>query len=326
MFRLFVALNLLFINLSLAEDSIDSCKLKVIDSGSIVNQTLQIPLQNNQRLVFSTTAPNAKILKHDPYLSLYIIEDKKSFKYPFKVNTNITSGVFGVDNKSVIEGKIIKRQVGLNSFAIFNKQLSLPSLLLSSCCALQGIVTDRGIIETEYIERFLKVKKVTYGDFGIRVQSLNSAVLVVSSNPFLKENNFKKDDVILELDGKKVKDSATFMRDVLFSEIDSLHTVKIKRANELLTLSVKTQNRVGGGYLSDTFLEFLGISFDKNLFITKIDKKAEHHGLKLGDRLLQVNKKDVKKEGDILEIVDNKNKSIHLLFEREQFQFFVKVN
>jgi hypothetical protein len=325
-FRLFVALNLLFINISLAEDSIDSCRLKVIDSKSIVNQTLQIPLQNNQRLIFSTTAPNAKILKHDPYLSLYLVEDKKSFKYPFQVNKNRTSAVFGVDNKSVIEGKILKRQVGLNNFATFSKQVSSPSLLLSSCCALEGIVTDRGIIQREYIERFLKVKKVTYGDFGIRVKSINSEVVVSSSNPFLKENSFKKGDIILELDGKKIKDSATFMRNVLFSEIGSLHTLKIKRGNELLTISARTQNRAGGGYLSDTFLEFLGISFDKNLFITKIEKKAEHHGLKLGDQLLQVNKKDVKREGDILEIVDNQNKSTHLLFEREHFQFFVKVN
>ncbi|MBW6489378.1 PDZ domain-containing protein [Sulfurimonas sp.] len=326
MFRLFVALNLLFINLYACKGGIDSCKLKVIDSESIVKQTLQIPLQNNQRLIFSTTAPNAKILKHDPYLSLYLVEDKKGFKYPFKLNMNIPSGVFCVDNKSVIEGKIIKRQVGLNSFAIFSKQISSPSLLLNSCCALEGIVTDRGIIQREYIERFLKVKKVTYGDFGIRVKSVNSAVVVISSNPFLKENSFKKGDIIVELDGKRVKESARFMRDVLFSEIGSLHTLKIKRANELLTISAKTQNRVGGGYLSDTFLEFLGISFDKNLFITKIEKKAERHGLKLGDQLLQVNKKDVKREGDILEIVDNQNKSTQLLFEREHFQFFVKVN
>ncbi|MFA5235051.1 MAG: PDZ domain-containing protein [Sulfurimonas sp.] len=326
MFRLFVALNLLLINLSLAEESIDSCKFKVIDSKSIVNQTLQIPLQNNQRLVFSTTTPNAKILKHDPYLSLYIIEDKKSFKYPFQVNKNRTSAVFCVDNKSVIEGKILKRQVGLESFATFSKQVSSPSLLLSSCCALEGIVTERGIIQREYIERFLKVKKVTYGDFGIRVATVNSAVVVISSNPFLKGNLFKKGDIILELDGKKVKDSATFMRDVLFSEIGSLHKVKIKRANELLTISAKTQNRVGGGYLSDIFLEFLGISFNEELHVTKIEQSARGYGLKAGDKLLRVNGVDVKKLQEISQILDNPKKPVNLLLQREQFQFFVKVN
>lgn len=326
MFRLFVALSLLFLNLYSVDDSIETCKLKVIDSKSIVNQTLQIPLKNNQRLIFSTTPPNAMILKHDPYLSLYLVEDKKSFKHPFVVNGKAGSGTFGVDNKSVIEGKILKNQEGLNSFATFSKHLSAPSLLLNGCCALEGIVTQRGIIQREYIERFLKVKKVTYGDFGIRVKSVDSAVVVDSSNPFLKGNLFKKGDMILELDGKKVKESATFMRDVLFSEIGSLHTVKVKRENELLTLSAKTQNRVGGGYLSDTFLEFLGISFNEELYVTKIEQSARGYGIKAGDKLLRVNGVDVKKLQEISQILDNPKEPVNLLIQREQFQFFVKVN
>jgi len=273
-FRLFLALNLIFLNLYACKGGIESCRLKTVDSGAIVKNSLHIPLQNNQKLIFSTTRPNTKIIKHDPYLSLYLVEDKKNFKYPFKLNINQSLGSFGVDNNSVIEGKIIKKQVGLNSFATFSEPLSAPSLLLNSCCALEGIVTPQGIIEKEYIARFLNSKKVAYGDFGIRVKDSGSAVIVSSSNPFLKENLFKKDDIVLELEGKKVKDSASFMRDVLFSEIGSVHSVKIKRANEFITISAKTQNRAGGGYLSDTFLEFLGISFDKNLFITKIEKKA----------------------------------------------------
>ncbi|MGE4420057.1 MAG: PDZ domain-containing protein [Sulfurimonas sp.] len=326
MFRLFLALNLIFLNLYACKGGIESCKFKTLDSGAIVKNSLHIPLKNNQNLIFSITRPNAKIIKHDPYLSLYLVEDKKNFKYPFRLNMNQSLGTFGVDNNSVIEGKIIKKQVGLNSFATFSEPLSAPSLLLNSCCALEGIVTPRGIIEKEYIEHFLNSKKVAYGDFGIRVKDICSAVTVSSSNPFLKENLFKKDDIVLELDGKKVKDSASFMRDVLFSEIGSVHSVKIKRVNEFLTISAKTQNRAGGGYLSDTFLEFLGISFDKNLFIIKIEKKAEHYGLKLGDKLLQVNLKDVENEEEILEIIDNPKKSANLLFQREHFQFFVKVN
>lgn len=326
MLRLLLALNLLFLNLYACKGGPDSCRLKVVDSKAIACTSLHIPLKNNQKLIFSKTKPNAKIIKHDPFLSLYLVEDKNSFKYPFRVNINQSLGSFGVDNSSVIEGKIIKKQVGLNSFATFSEPLYAPSLLLNSCCAIEGVVTERGIIEKEYIAHFLKSKKVTYGDFGIRVKDVGSDVVVFSSNPFIKENRFQKGDVLLELDGKKIKNSATFMRDVLFSEIGSLHSVKIKRGNELLTLSAKSKNRVGGGYLSDTFLEFLGISFDKNLFITKIEKKAEHYGLKLGDKLLQVNIKDVKNEEEILEMMDNPKKSANLLFEREHFQFFVKVN
>ncbi|MDD5373891.1 MAG: PDZ domain-containing protein [Sulfurimonas sp.] len=326
MFRLFLALNFLFFNLYACEGDFDSCRLKVVDSEAIVNQTLQIPIGNNQRLIFSKTAPNVKIIKHDPYLSLYLVEDTKKFKYPFKINMNIGTGLFGVDNNKIIKGKIVKQQIGLESFAAFSEQLPTPSLLLNSCCSLEGIVTERGIIEKEYIERFLKSKSVSYADFGIKVNDVGSAVVVSSSNSILKNNLFKKDDIILEFDGKKVKNSAALMREMLFSQIGSTHSIKIKRGSEVSVISATSQDKKGGGLLNDTFLEFLGLSFDKNLVIKKIEKNAEQYGLKIGDKLLQIDTKSVKNEQDIFDIMSDSKKSANLLFQREQFQFFVKLN
>ena len=66
-------------------------------------------------------------------------------------------GVASVDEKIAIEGKVVKKQIGLNSFATFSEPLSAPALLLNSCCTLEGIVTSEGIIEKEYVERFLKM-------------------------------------------------------------------------------------------------------------------------------------------------------------------------
>ena len=326
MFRLFLALNILFLNLYACDGGFDSCRLKTIHSGAIVNQTLHIPLQNSQKLIFSRTKPDAKIIKYDPYLSLYLVEEKKKFRYPFRVNMNLTLGTAGVDDKMVSEGKIAKRQIGLNSFATFSEPLSAPSLLLNSCCALEGIVTPKGIIEKEYIVRFLNTKEVSYSDIGIRVEDINKMVVITSSNPFLKNNPLQKGDTVLEFDNKKVKDSATLMRNILFSSVGSMHKIKIKRDSKILTFSVESQNRAGGGYLSDTFLEFLGVSFDENLCIVKIERKAEHYGLKLGDRLLEVNMLHVKNREDILTLIDNEKKSSNLLFQRDKFQFFVKVN
>lgn len=326
MFRLFLALNFLLLNLYACKGGFEACKLKTIHSSSIVNDTLQIPIQKNQRIVFSTKTPNAKIIKHDPYLSLYLIEDGKKFKHPFRINNKLSLGTAAVNSKMAIEGKIVKKQVGLNSFAKYSEPLFAPSLLLNSCCALEGIVTPKGIIEKEYIERFLKVKKVSYADIGIRVKDEKKLVIVKSSNPFMKGNPFKTGDCVLELDGKKVKDSASFMRDILFSKIDSIHKVKIKRASDLLTFSVKSQNRDGGGFISDTFLEFLGISFDKDSYIVKIEKKAMKYQLKLGDRLLGINGQKIKSEEDVLNILAKSKESSHLLFQRDQFQFFVTVD
>ena len=326
MLRLLLALTLLYLNLQACRGGAESCRQKVSDSRAITEQRVQIPIQNNHLLIFSKTPPEEKIIKHDPFLSLYIIQDTKKFKYPFKINNKLSLGIIGIDSNKALEGKIVKKQLGLESFAKFSKPLSSPSILLNSCCNLEGIVTERGIIEKEYVERFINIKNVSYGDFGIRVYDESSAVVVKESNPFIKSNQLKVGDIILELDANRVKDSASFMKNILFFSIGSTHNVKIKRDNKIVTLRSITQKRVGGGYLDDVYLEFFGLSFDKKLFLIKIEKKAQHFGLKIGDRLLQVNTKDIKGADDIFDKTDKVKNSLNLLFEREHFQFFVKVN
>ena len=326
MFRLFILFNLLFLNLYACKGGYQSCKLKIKDSKSIQNKQLNLSVKKHQRLIYASKKPVGKILKHDPYLSLYLVEDKKGFKYPFLINYRLALGVAGVDEKRAIEGKIRKHQVGLNHLATFSEPLSVPSILMTSCCSLEGIVTPKGIIEKEYIDRFLKIKKVEYADIGIRVEDKKKLVLVNAINPFIKDNPFRVDDCILAFDGKKVHNASELMRWILFSKIGSQHTVKIKRNGKIISIKVKSQNRYGGGKLSDTFLEFLGLSFDKKLRIVKIEPKAKKYQLKLGDKLIQINKKNITTEAEILKIISHSKESSYLLFERYQFQFFVKVN
>ena len=325
MLRLFVALSLLFLNLYACKGGYNSCIHKINDSKAIENTLISIPVKRHQRLLFSHTKPNAKILKHDPFLSLYLIEDKKGFLYPFKIQYQPILGTACVDNKRAIEGKIIKHQIGLNQFATFSEQVYYPSLLLTSCCSLEGLVTPEGIIEKAYLKRFIRIKKVSYSDIGIRVRDENKLILVDAINPFLDENNFQIDDCIIKFDKKKVRNSAQLMRWILFSKIGSFHTVLVKRDGKYKTLKMKSSKRIGGGYLSDTFLEFLGISFDKKLNIISIEPKAKQYHLKIGDRLLQINQKKITTQGDILKMISNSKESSNILFEREHFQFFVKI-
>ncbi|MEN8302806.1 MAG: PDZ domain-containing protein [Campylobacterota bacterium] len=326
MLRLFVALNLLLLNLYACKGGYDSCKNKINDSNSISNNILQIPVKKHQRIIFSRTTPDAKVLKHDPFLSLYLVEDKKGFKHPFKINHRLTLGTAVVNQKEAVEGKILKRQVGLNSFAMFSECITVPSLLLTSCCSLEGIATPEGVIEKAYIDRFINIKKVSYSDIGIRVKDEKKSVVVKVINPFMQGNPFKVNDFILEVNGKRVKNASGVMRDILFSKIGSTHNVKVKRNSKVLTLKTKSQKRYGGGYLSDIFLEFVGISFDKNLKVVKIEEKAKKYSLKLGDKLLKINQKEITTEADILETISKSEESTNLLFVRDDFQFFVKIN
>ncbi len=325
MLRLFLLLNLLLLNLYACKGGYDSCKQKIIDSNSLQNNVMTLPVKNNQRLVFSTTPPEGKILKRDPYLSLYLVEDKKGFKHPFTINNRLTLGTATVNAKRAIEGKIRRRQIGLNRLATFSEAVDAPSVLLTSCCSLEGIVTPRGIIEKEYLQRFINVKKVTYSDIGIRVDDAVNCVKVISINPYMRENPFMIGDCVLSFDGKKVKDAATLMRWILFSKIGSTHTLKIKRDSKYLTLKVKSQNRHGGGYLRDIYLEFLGLYFNRNLEIVKIAPRARKYGLKLGDKLLEINQNSVPAKDKIEKTVSQSKKPVNLLFARDHFQFFVKI-
>lgn len=329
MLRVFLAL-VLFLSSVVAcqcKEGHRLCLKKVKDSNSISNSKLQVPIAKHKRVVFCTTKPSGKILKHDPYLGLYLIEDKKGFLYPFKIDKKTPKRLWAVNNKMVISGKIIKKQVGLNNFATFSKPLFYPSVVVDSCCDLEGIVTPKGIIQKDYIERFVKSNRVEYGDIGIRTRDKKGCIEVESYNPFLKNNPFRVGDCVVKYDGKKVLDASALMKDILFSKIGSTHKVVVKRGSKIIALdNITTKKRRGGGYLSDTFLEVLGISFDKDLYITDISQDARKYQLKLGDRLLEVNYKAVTNEEDILKSISQSKKHTYLLFERDNFEFFIKVN
>ncbi|MDD5157840.1 PDZ domain-containing protein [Sulfurimonas sp.] len=329
MLKLLFLLVALFLNLfALCGNSanFDSCKQKVIDSKTVVNESLQIPIEKNQRLIFSQTPPTQKIIKYDPFLSLYLVEESYGFKYPFRFNSKFSGNRAVINDKVALKGEIVKHQIGVDSFAQYSQNLLNLGVVINGCCYLEAIVTPRGAIEKEYIQRFIDTKKVSYGDFGIKIKDTEKSVIVDESNPFLDGNLFKKGDLIVEFDGKKVTNSAALMRDILFSEVGSAHSAKVRRDGSELMLNMTTKNRESGGFVSEKPLEFFGISYDENLLVIKTDKEAEAHGVIVGDRLLQIEAQSVKTKEDIYKIFSGGKKTAILLFQRDDFQFFVNIN
>ncbi len=328
MLRVLLLLNFLFLNLYACQGGYESCKQKIIDSSTIVGDNLEIPISKTKRLIFTQnlkTLQNSKIIKKDPFLSLYLVKNKKYFRYPFRFNINYSLGVASVNKTKAVEGIVTKKQIGLNSFAKFNTKTSYPTLLITSCCSLEGVVTPKGIIEKSYLKHFLYSKNKDYGDIGIRVVKKGRKVVVSQSDPFMIKNRFKKGDTILEFDSKKVGSLSSFMKKILFSKVGKEYRVKIKRDSKILNLNVVVAKRYGGGFLSDTFLEQKGIYFDKNLYITKIEDRAKHYNLKVGDHLLESNDSLVKNQDSLREHISNFKDFALLLFERDGFQFFIKV-
>ena len=326
MLRLFLLLNLFLLNLYACKGGYDSCKLKLLDSKAIHSNSIHLPIAKNQRLVYSKTTPKEKILKTDPFLNLYLVEDKKGFKYPFIINKNAPLGMASVNERDAIEGKITRAQIGLNSLALFSEVISYPSVLTNSCCSLEGIVTPEGIIEKDYINRFLHTKDTRYSDIGIRVKQSKKCVEVLSVDPYFLDNPFRQGDCIIELNSKKVTDAASFMKSVLFSKIGSKHKVKVKRDSKIYAFNLTSYERHGGGYLSDTYLEQKGIFFDNELNVVKIEREFKNYELKVGDKLLTVNGVRVHNKQELINYMSKYKDFSFLLIEREHFQFFVKIN
>lgn len=323
--RLFFLLSFLFLNLHACKNGYFSCVAKVKDSQTIQENSLSIPIANNKRLVYSKQIPNAKIFKHDPFLNLYIVEDKKHFQYPFDINMRIQLGTAVVNDKTFKEGKVVKEQVGLNTLGVYSAKVKSPAVITSSCCALEGIITPDGFIDKYYLKNFITNKTADYGDIGIRVEDQKGCIKIVASNPYLKNNPLKRGDCVLEFDGKKISTASELMRIILFSQVGSQHTIKIKRDGKVQTFTVESYKRTGGGEVSDTFLEFRGIFFNKKLHIVGLNQYFKDYGMQLGDKLIQVNGVHVKNQDELREYVENFQDFSRLLFERKNFQFFVNI-
>lgn len=325
MLRLFLLLSLFFFNLYSCQGGYSSCIAKAKDAHIFQNGALYIPVKNNKILLYSEKTPNVKILKYDPFLSLYLIEDRKKFPYPFDVNMRLQLGTAVVTQRRAKEGRVLKNQIGLNSLAKYSATLQTPALITSSCCSLEGIMTRRGVIQKEYLKRFLSKTPVGYADIGIRVVNSRGRVVVSARDPYRKNNPFKKGDIIISLDSKRVVAASRFMRKILFSKVGTKHRVKIKRGSRYITINTMAKKRYGGGDISDTFLEQKGIYFDETLHIVKLSKYFREYGLLLGDQLLQVNGTTVKNQEELLRYIEDFKDFSSLLFERKKFQFFVNI-
>ena len=323
--RLLLYFTLFFIELHACDGGYASCIAKVRDSQAIQQKQISIPLKDKKRLLYAESKPNKEILKFDPFLGLYLVKDTKAFAYPFDLNMHLQLGTAMVTKSCSREGRFTQDQQGLNNLALYSEPLLYPALLTSSCCSLEGIVTSRGIIQKEYINRFLTNQSVTYGDIGVRLKDTKKGIVVDAKDPFIENNPFKKGDIFVAFDKYKVENTADVMQKILFSSLGKKHIVEIKRNKKSLTFHVITTKRYGGGLVSDTFLESKGLFFDKELRLCEITGSFKNYGLKLGDKLIQVNGVLIRNQEELREYIENSKDYSSLLFERNGFEFFVNI-
>lgn len=325
----FVLIFLLTLELFSCSSGFHLCKKKVSDAKVFSSSSLfWIPLKNSTRLIYSKCKPDFKYKKYDPYLGIALISDKSHFAYPFKLKSKYTKSLSAIGKKSQVYGFIAQQQCGVEKLAKFSKPLKEASVITDNCCDMQGVSVGDGIIDRYYLKHFLNFRgrDVLYADAGIRIDKRGLLLHVKSVNPFFSEQKFHTNDIILAFDSKRVNSLCKLKRQILFSKIGSTHRFKILRNTKTVYIDVKFQKRLGGGLLSDTFLEHLGLYFDENLCINRRTPQSVKAGLNIADCLIQINFKDVNSDKQIRQSIKSADIDNALLFERNNFQFFIHIN
>ncbi len=301
-----------------------TCKQKLRDASAFHATSLALPIGNNMRLVYSETKPDTA-LKYDPLLGLALIPDQKKFKYPFHFADTASKGLGAILKSQIVEGEIVSHQCGLDRLACFSKPLQGIGIVSDRCCALDAIVTPRGIIEQRYLEHFMRKDFSGYGDAGIQFAVRHKRVEITQINPYFEDLALKVGDVIVAFDGKNVSSVCALKEKILFSSPDTIHTCKVLRGNQTLHVKVKLRQKLGGGLVNESYLERSGIMLDSQLCIAKASAQTQALELKAGDCLKAVNYKTVATHNRVSALLRGDNADNLLLFEREGFEFFIHI-
>lgn len=260
--------------------------------------------EGNLEVIFSPTLPlNLKIIKADPFVGLYIVQNKKTrYSYDFlsidsyAKSKELSAIGFNYSKK----GKILKPQRGFVEYGEFSSPIPRNGVISNICYQIYGLgVGSKYFIDKKYLDRFLNEKSAYYGDIGVRVLQKDSYVLVYQVDPFFNKNPFQIGDVILSINDKNITSYQNFEWIVSNLAYKKPAEIEFIRNGQKQKLTVIADKRYGGFLLPDTFLERFGISLDKTLTITDIDENSKNTlGLKVGDRLVWISQKPILKDSD----------------------------
>ncbi|MBE0491200.1 MAG: PDZ domain-containing protein [Sulfurospirillum sp.] len=291
-----------------------------------------IAVDAHRAVAYSKTKPTHPYIKHDPFLNLYLFESKKPLK-PVKLKDTkylkIGEWIAGADERSLYAGNLAQMGDIMDSFYLQNAKLDANSMVLCLCCEVYGLGTGGGtFIGSEYIKRFLTQTNPFYGDIGVLFEQKGQNFYIKQLNPLHAGEELRLGDELVKIDGKKPSSLKTLNQYILFAKEKQKIKLEILRDNAPLNCELQVFSRFGGDSVSDPFLEKKGIFLNQSLVIVKITKDSfgDTSGLKIGDKLLQINGLDINDTAKLKHfLTTTKMKTVQMLFERNNFQFFIKL-
>lgn len=335
MVRFFVALAI-FLQVGFAANftypDFRQCYNKNIKSFVYFGDIRAVAITKNLAVAYSKSTPKVPFVKFDPFLNLYLFASKKPL-IPVRLKSThllkLGEWIAGMDDDSLYAGNFAKSGDLLDTLYLQNAQMSSNSIISCLCCQVYGLGIGNGtFIGSEYIQRFLDAKEIFYGDIGVRFEKNGKDFEVAEIDPFYKNQSLQIGDKISKVNNKNITSLKQLNQAILFAKPKSKINLEFMRANSMQKSSATVVSRVGGGNLSDSFLEQKGIFLDKDLRIIAIEPKsfAAQKGLKVGDKLMYIDKMKLESQKTLRKYLSNtKAKYFQLLFDRHDFQFFVKM-
>ena len=302
---------------------------KLKDSSFFLGLYKPVAITKYYGVLYSDKKLNIKYDLYDPFLGLYRIKHKN--KYYFKFFKKKPKKLAFISSMRIKKGVFLKEQIGLDNLAIFSKKSLVNSIVTDYCCGIYGFgIGGNEVIDKDYLQRFLNLKKVSYTDLGFDIFLKGKGIFIKYINPFI-DSPLEVNDQILKHNGKKIKSASKFLKNILFSKLGSKHKITYKREGSIDSAYIIGQKKLAGGLIKQSFLENIGIYLSDNLQIQTLieNSLASNFGLKKNDKIFMINSKIVKNHKDIKKLLSNLKKDetkLSFLIERKGFQFFLNLD
>lgn len=299
--------------------------------------TRAIAISENKAIAYSKEKPSVPFIKHDYLAHLYLFESPKPLiPIKLKPTDELKPGEWlaSMSENSLIVVNFSKIGKGANDYFEHSGRGEQNSIVAGLCYEMYGLgIGDKFFISSESLEKFIASKNASYIELGARFEENNETIVVEFVDPNNKETKLKAGDKILSLNGKKVKNLSEFQEAVLASKSSQKLSASIQRDNvwieqNLLAVSkpkVLPKPKVVEPK-KESYLQTKGFKFDNDMKVLDVPSGSfvDKSGLKTGDRLIQIDDMKIEKIADVDNFfAKNKNREISLLFDRNDFQFFV---
>lgn len=316
------------------------CYEKNKQSVVYFGKTRAIAISEKQAIAYSKEKPSVPFVRYDAFSHLYLFDSPKPL-IPVKLKPTaelkLGEWLVSMTDNSLVAVNASKIGTSGNELFEFGGVGEVNSLVGGLCCEMYGLgIGDKFFISSEELERFIAGKSVFIPELGVRIIDGNESVMVDFVDPNFKEAKLKAGDSITLVNGKKVSTIAEFVDALKAAKDLPKVTALIQRNNvwmdEIIVTAKPAVKKTDSKKVplpeskKETILHTKGFTFDNNLKIgyVKHGSFAEQSGLKVGDRLMQVDGLSVSQiQNADAYLAKIHNRDVSLLFDRDDFQFFV---